>query len=240
MSRFIQKQSKTLHVIALGALVMLLIAGRAQAGSQNANPGIVPHQARYHGLTYEQWQARWQQWALSIPADANHPFFPGGNVLQDQTDHVWFLAGVVGSSEVRSITIPAGTALFFPVVNAECSTVEAPPFHGDNHASLSSCANAHIDHTSGLAATIDERPVKQLDSYRGESPLFEFGPLPDPNVLGVKAGLKGKSVDIGIYLLLRPLSVGKHTIHFTATFDEFGVSIDTTYHITVTPKEDDR
>src|ERR1700736_5194489 len=124
MSRVIQKQRKTLQLIALAASLTLLIAGPAQARSKNPNPGIVPHQARYHGLTYGQWQARWQQWAFSIPANAHHPFFPGGNVLQNQTDHVWFLATVVGSTEVRSITIPVGTALFFPVVNAECSTVE--------------------------------------------------------------------------------------------------------------------
>jgi hypothetical protein len=236
MSCVIQKQRRTLHLIALAASLALLVTGPAEARSQNPNPGIVPHQARYHGLTYGQWQARWQQWGLSIPANATHPFFPGGNVLQAQTDHVWFLAGVVGSREVRSITIPAGTALFFPVVNVECSTVEAAPFHGDSRASLSRCANGHIDHTSGLAATIDERPVRRLDSYRGESPLFTFGPLPDPNVIKVRAGTVGRSVDVGIYLLLKPLSVGKHTIHFTGTFDEFGVSIDTTYHITVAPQ----
>jgi hypothetical protein len=235
MSRIIQRQRKTLPLIALAASLTLLIVAPAQARSKNPNPGIVPHQARYHGLTYAQWQARWQQWGLSIPANPHHPFFPGGNVLQGQTDHVWFLAGVVGSTEVRSITIPAGTALFFPVVNVECSTVEAPPFHGDSRESLSRCANGHINHTSGLAATIDERPVKRLDSYRGESPLFTFGPLPDPNVIKVPAGTVAHSVDVGIYLLLEPLSVGKHTIHFAGTFDEFGVSINTTYHITVAP-----
>jgi hypothetical protein len=87
---------------------------------QGANPGVIPHQARYQGLTYEQWQARWWQWAISIPFTASHPDQAGGNVLQNQTGRVWFLAGVVGSVEVRSITIPSGIALFFPVVNVEC------------------------------------------------------------------------------------------------------------------------
>ena len=30
---------------------------------------------------------------------------------------VWFLAGNLGGSSTRTVTIPAGTALFFPVVN---------------------------------------------------------------------------------------------------------------------------
>jgi hypothetical protein len=223
---------KVWQVITLAAAVGLLIVGPAPARAVTVNPGIVPHDARYRGLTYEQWQARWWQWAFSIPADASHPFFAGGNVLQNQTDHVWFLAGVVGSTEVRSITVPAGTALFFPIVNVECSNLEPDPFHGDDPASRSSCANGHIDRTSGLAATIDGRPVSGLDGFRGESPDFAFGPLPDPNLIGAPAGAVGRSVDVGVYLLLTPLPSGEHTIHFAGTFDEFGVSIDTTFHIT--------
>ena len=55
-------------------------------------------------------------------------------------------------------------------------------------------------------------------------------------MLGLPAGETGRSVDVGVYLLLAPLSVGEHTIHFAGTFDEFNVSIDTTYHVTVTPR----
>jgi hypothetical protein len=233
MSQLVRPQRKALCLVA--AAFALLIAGPPRAQAQNPNPGVIPHQARHQGLTYQQWQARWQQWAISIPATSTHPFFPGGNVLQAQTGNVWFLAGVVGGVEVRSVAIPAGTALFFPIVNVECSTLEPPPFHGTDHASLSSCANGHVDQTSGLAATIDGRPVQQISSYRGESPEFSFGPTPDPNVLGVEPGLTGNSVDVGFYLLLTPLPVGKHTIHFAATSDEFGVSIDTTYNIAVMP-----
>jgi hypothetical protein len=224
------------RLIGVAALVTLLVAGLAHAGNDNPHPRIIPPAARYHGLTYAQWQVRWQQWALGIPAGADHPFFPGGNVLQGQMGHVWFLAGVVGSSEERRITIPSGTALFFPIVNVECSTIEPDPFHGDDRRSLSDCANGHIDQTSGLAAEIDGVPVRRLDRFRGESRVFEIGPLPDPNVLGLPAGETGRSVDVGVYLLLAPLSVGEHTIHFAGTFDEFNVSIDTTYHVTVTPR----
>jgi hypothetical protein len=230
-----RRPSKIRHVCGLAVVVGLVIAGPVTAQAKEGNPGIVPHQARYHGLTYGQWQARWWQWALSIPADASHPFSPGGNVLQDQTDHVWFLASVVGSTEVRSIRVPPGTALFFPVVNVECSSLEPPPFYGGDDATRKDCANGHIDNTSGLSATIDGTAVRGLDAYRGDSPDFGFGPLPDPNALGLQGGSVGRSVDAGIYLLLTPLPAGEHTIRVAGTFDEFGVSIDTTYTITVAP-----
>lgn len=241
MSHLVSRQRQALY-LAMAALAAVLIAGPAAANGQGANPGVIPHQARYQGLTYEQWQARWQQWAISIPAltsppELIHPFFSGGNVLQNQTGSVWFLAGVVGSVEVRSITIPSGIALFFPVINVECSSLEPDPFHGDTPAARAACANGIIDQTSGLFATIDGRAVQSLQGFRGQSPDFTFGPLPDPNILlgTADVGLTGQSTDAGFYLLLTPLSVGQHTIHFGGTFDEFNAFIDTTYNITVVP-----
>jgi hypothetical protein len=214
-----------------GVLVVSPIA--ASAKSNAGNPGIIPPGAKYHGLSYGEWQAKWWQWVFSLPA-ANNPIIPGGDVLQGQSDHVWFLAGVFGI-EVRSITIPAGTALFLPIVNTECSTVEPPPFHGDNEAELRSCAKEFIDNTSDLAAEVDGVNVQNLAAYRHQSPLFTFGPLPEDNILGLPAGTTAQSVDDGIYLLLAPLSVGEHMIHFTGTF-EVGGTIDTTYNIIVMPR----
>src|SRR5205807_10344296 len=82
MRRATQTHRKALHVIVLAASLTLLVAGPARAASHNPNPGLVPHNAKYHGLTYGQWQARWQQWGLSIPATPDLPFFRVGIVLQ--------------------------------------------------------------------------------------------------------------------------------------------------------------
>ena len=87
-------QRKALY-LAMAALAAFLTAAPAAARGQGGN--VIPHQATYQNLTYGQWQARWQQWAISIPAIPSHPFFPGGNVLQAQTGSVWFLAGVARS-----------------------------------------------------------------------------------------------------------------------------------------------
>jgi len=220
-----------LPVLVLAGFLLVMAtasSGRAAVG----NPGIIPPQAVYAGLSYSEWQARWWQWVFSLPATDN-PIIPGGNVLQGQSDHVWFLAGVFGVEE-RSITIPPGTALFFPIVNTECSTVEAPPYHGDNEAELRACAQAFTDATSDLAAEIDGRSVLNLPAYRHQSPLFTFGPLPADNLLGMPVGTTAQSVDDGIYLLLAPLPVGEHTIHFAATVEGVG-TLDTTYFITVAP-----
>jgi hypothetical protein len=185
-----------------------------------------------YGHTYAEWDARWWLWAFSIPADPTNPLFPGGNVLQNQTAPVWFLTGV-GPSEVRSITIPSGIALYFPILNAECSTVEPDPFHGNNEAELRACAKGWMDTSTGLAAEIDGRPVRNLSAYRHQSTLYAFGPLGANNILGVP-GATGFSADDGYYLMLAPLPTGAHTIHFSGLLGGL-FPIETTYNILVVP-----
>lgn len=217
--------------LPIGVLALLLASSGVQAAGRNPNPGVIPPDGTYRGLSYGEWGAQWWSTAFSIPVvDGDHPLFSGGAFGEHQG--VVFLAAVGGGATI-DVTIPAGSALFFPVLNAECSVIEPDPFHGDDEGELRACANGHIDNTSGLSATIDGVPVNGLDAYRVESPLFEFGPLPEGNLFGAPAGTTSLSVDAGVYLLLAPLKPGGHTVHVTGTFDEFGFTIDTTFHITV-------
>jgi hypothetical protein len=217
--------------VAVTIAVSVLACGTAARADENNQ--VAPVTETYGGLSYGDWAAAWWQWALQIPAAADHPFFPGGNTLLAQSGPVWFLAGVFGT-EVRNITIPSGIALFFPVINAECSIFEPPPFHGDDPASLATCANTFLDQAENLSAEIDGRKVKNIEQYRVRSPMFTVGPLPDPNILGAPKNTITQSVDAGVYLLVSPLKPGRHTIHFKGSFAGNG-TIDTTYKITVKP-----
>ncbi len=195
---------------------------------------VLPPTSHPYGATYSQWSARWWQWDLLLPADQNPSFDDGGNCsngANGQSGPVWFLTGVINTSgtAVRNCTVPAAKAMFFPIINAECSTLEAPPFHGDNEAQLRACAESF--HIGDVYATIDGRAVQDLNAYRVDSGLFNFT-VPDNNVLGVPAG-SGQSVSIGYYLMLAPLSIGQHTIHFGGTYTDFDFTLDITYHLTV-------
>jgi len=87
--------------------------------------------------------------------------------------------------------------------------------------------------------------LQDLESYRSQSPLFTFGPLPDNNVLqffGVNApaGTVSASVSDGVHLMLAPLSRGDHTLHFHGALDLSSIGgptfvQDITYHLTVVP-----
>jgi hypothetical protein len=174
----------------LGAL-LVLVAGTARppaalAQGSNGNPGVIPPNAHFRGLSYSEWEARWWQAGFAIPVvDGDHPLVTGGAFGGE--NGVVFLSGVPGGPTIN-VTIRSGTALFFPVINSECSEIEPDPYHGDNEQQLRACANMHIDNTSGLFAMIDGKPVKNLGAYRTQSPLFEFGPLPEDNVLAFAYG----------------------------------------------------
>ena len=207
----------------------------AQGQGNNNNQGVMPPNAKFRGLNYGEWGASWWQAAFQIPVvEGDHPLFSGGAFQGPKG--VVFLAAVVGEPAVVEVTIPAGTPLFIPIVNSECSTIEDPPFFGSNETELRQCVNDFIDQTSGLFAEIDFVPVGNIEAQRVESPLFEFGPLPENNVFGEPAGTTSPSVDAGFYLLLAPLSAGEHVVSVGGTFDLFGASIDTTFLITVEPR----
>ncbi len=204
------------------------------------NPGIAPPQSMPYGKSYAEWSAAWWQWALALPVTQN-PFFDGAtedtygqcqNGANGQSGPVWFLAGVINVSgtAVRACTVPTGKALFFPVINSECSTIEDPPFHGDNYQELAECAPQY--HAGGLFAEIDGVPVKNLESYFFLSPMFDVQ-IPADNVWGKPGPATGKSVSYGSWLMVRPLSRGTHVIHFGGTYTDYDFTLDITYILNV-------
>jgi hypothetical protein len=206
---------------------------RSDVGT-NPNPVILPVGSNPYGLSYGEWGARWWQWAFSFPVDS-HPLLDTAGCDAGQSGPVWFLGGSFASATAeRNCTVPAGKSLLVPVLNAECSTIEPPPFFGGNEAELRDCVAPFIDTATGLFATIDGVTVQNLDSYRVQSPLYEFS-APDGGLFGGPVS-GAQSVSDGVWLILAPLAAGDHTIHFGGTFN-FGApfTLDVTYHITVQP-----
>ena len=231
-------------IIAAVSIVVALMTGsvsRVWAG--NLNPGVIPPHAKAHGMTYGEWSAKWWQWAYSLPTDQN-PFFDENcdcsNGANGQDGSVWFLTGVINASGTafRKCTVPAGKTLFFPILNVECSTLEG---NGSTEEELRGCTEFFMNFATDLAVEIDGVPIQNLEDYRASSPRFTYGPLPDHNVLqffgfDAPAGSTSLSVADGFYLMLTPLSVGQHTIHFTGTFgDPINFTLDITYNLTVVP-----
>jgi len=76
-----------------------------------------------------------------------------------------------------------------------------------------------------------------LERYRFETPVFVCGPVPADNLLDLPVGITTRSVSAGYFLMLAPLPLGQHTIHFTGTsgVSPNAFSLDITYNLTVQP-----
>ena len=109
---------------------------------------ILPPDEPWAGLTRGEWDARWWQWAVSMPEEINPNFDTSGERCgYGQSGPVFFLPGNVvgeGPAEITCV-VAAGTAIYVNVVGSECSTVEAPPYFGRTEDELRACANATLD-----------------------------------------------------------------------------------------------
>jgi hypothetical protein len=167
---------------------------------------------------------------------------------------VWFLGGkfcqvgqICSGSATRSCSLPAGKALYFPILNVEDSAPEEPAFGCGNSlptllagtiAEMRQCNEAVINGTTGFSAQIDGGTVPHLkERFRMQSNAFGFT-MPEDNLLDAigegpfAAGTYFPAVDDGVYLMLSPLPAGTHVLQFQGTFAN-GFTENITYTLSV-------
>jgi hypothetical protein len=219
----------------------------AQGGQDQGNGStIINRDAVAYGRTYSEWNAAWEQWADSIPT-ANHPLFDNGNCSVGQSGPVWFLGGkfiAIGGSGsytgvVRNCNVPFGKALYVAIFNTEDSVLEetALPTHLTQIGELRAATAAGMDAATSLSMQVDGVSIPNIkERFRVQSSAFVFT-LPADNFFTAVgegpfvAGSYFPAVDDGYYVMLAPLPLGHHTIHFHGASGTFG--LDITYHIYV-------
>ena len=237
-------------VKSIGALALMLALATNLALAGNPNPKVLPIASSPYGQSYGEWSDAWWAWALSIPTDTNPIVDPdGGFGALGQSGPVWYLAGVgwgIGPTVERTLAVPAGKGLFFPLVNYVWINVPEygdPPWTPEQEAFARGYIGAGIDSAQDLTCQVDGKEITDLMVYRCATPLDGEGmvTMPDGNLFGLPAGTYGPMVTDGYYLMLTPLTPGEHTIHFTAGLAGSGPpynvppspTMDVTYHLTV-------
>ncbi len=213
----------------------------------NYNPGVIPPHAKIKGKTYGDWGAEWWKWALRVPISQSPIMDPNGtDGSRNQHGPIWFLAGTFGTFAERSITIPAGKFIFFPLVNGEndypcpappITTPPTPPFKPDPGQTLEDFLTSGsvlypklypgiapgfdlwaTDPGKTLSAKVDSVELKNLSTYRGLSKLTTF--IADPTEIAIDTCITGnrqEMVSDGYWIMLAPLKSGKpHKIEFSA------------------------
>jgi hypothetical protein len=206
-----------------------------------ADAGVYAPHATVRGAPLSEYAAEWWKWAFSMPIDNSALFDPtGAKGCLGDVGKVFFIGGVVSESGTaeRTVTVPSGTPIFFPVLNNECSTLEG---NGVTEAELRACNDFFIGLATNVHASVDGKPVQDVLAHRETSGAFGFT-LPENNFLqffGVDApaGFHESSVADGYWLMLKPLSPGRHDVNFGGTFNApVNFTTDLTYHLNVVPK----
>src|SRR5262249_41628433 len=148
---------------------------------------------------------------------------------EGQSGPVWFLAGNFGGEVTRKCSVPAGKAIFFPVVNQG----QGAPADKANEEFLRALAKAVMDTAHDLEVIVDGKPLKDVMSYRVQSPLFTFNaPEKEADAVIPTGTGKQKTVVDGYWVMLKPLTPGEHVVRFKGKVKRTRFSLDVTYKLT--------
>ena len=176
----------------------------------------------------KQLSTNWWQWAFSIPAGENPVSDDNGkNCEKGDMGKLFFLAGTTGGPATRDCTVSHKQAILVPILVNECSTLEG---NGKTPKVLKACNKAIIDKVSHVEIKVDGVDIPPA---RILSPPFKLKVIED-DVFNLPSSGTTLSVAEGYWVLLKPLSIGSHTIHFKGSIDEFNFVVDVTYNLNVT------
>jgi hypothetical protein len=233
--------------------LFVLITATLFTSAYADQPKVYTQDSVVFNRTFSDWSAAWHQWADSMPAK-KHPLFDTASCSEGQSGPVWFLGGrfcaidinpeCENAPAVRTCDIPEGVALYFPVLNSACLDAEAAnglcleagPFIPQMRKVIADI----IDQTTGLQVTVDgERIEGNLrKKFRVQSNVYT-SLLPEGNLyqaLGEPVIVKGSYVGVGdgVYVMLKPLKKGNHTLNLKGSFPpQFNFSLDFTYNLIV-------
>jgi hypothetical protein len=219
-----------IQIALVVTVVLLLLVVSIAVARGNSKTGVLPPNNRVQGNTDGEWSAIWWQHVFAIPASQN-PLMgvTGDSCVVDQVGNVALVFADPQAGQTIHCQVPLGTKLYLDIVSIECSTLEPDPFHGENEAELRACALGFT--ITDLQAAIDGQPVKNLERYIHDSPLFDLT-MPEDNILEVPAGSTGQSVSNGAHLMLNPLSPGTHTVNLHAYVPDVDFTVDLNYEFT--------
>jgi hypothetical protein len=218
-------------------VLFVLFAFVLRSNAQAAQPtDVLPPDYLLDGKTNADLSATWWQWAYSTNDEANPVRDSTGvNCSVGQDGKVWFLAGGFGSSKIsRQCVIPADKFVFFPVINMIYWPRKGNDSYTCDRAKFK--ASSNNNNAINLFVEIDGVKLENVQRFRAKTEeCFDIFEKVDRSLDPYNAY---PSASDGYWVLLKPLSKGKHTIKFGGGYsvDEnpFGRMLqDIEYEITV-------
>jgi hypothetical protein len=193
----------------VSALALALAAPAALAAPPTNHVVFPPRTAEQGRLLGEWWSA-----VLVQPLPDN-PFVGAGDLCLDLAGGS-VVAPVFLPGGERTCTVKAGTRIFVMGLTNECSTIEEPPYFARTPAEGRRCAHLGLRGVTDVSIIVDGgRRIRLSPNYGVESPWVTMD-VPEGNVLSGHAGT-ASFLAWAYVALLRPLPVGRHTLHLTVT-----------------------
>ncbi len=265
------KPGRLLRVV-FGAVFILLAAGPLSItmasdydddGKDRDRIKIVEPGHTLFGESYNELADKWTNWLQLEPPETNPAFDTDGSFCDlNQEGKFWFLAGTFEGLAVRTCEVPAGKAIFFPIL-AFLSFPPEFPDEGDPDADPPTEDNVCLPLGKGiegvrcdvnddipvapnisLVVTLDGEKVEDPFAYRAQSPpggfsfrIVEGGLF---EAFGFPSGPRVPAAVDGYWILLTPLSSGFHTVSFGQDFDGDGaVDFGANYDLTIVGNDHD-
>jgi hypothetical protein len=238
---------------ALAGLMLLGIA----VSSSAAEPEVRLPSSLPYGYSYEEWSAKYWQWTLG-QSTTHLESLGNPEICSGLASRVRFLGpSIIGGDQVQivtnRVTVPTATPLFFSVFSLWLDNGNCPlsAFTTFTSAQLAAFDQQTWNLVTETSCTIDGKAVEGMDDptnsvYNVVSTPFSYTTAQQNNVLAGELGATCVPGDFtiypavaeGMYLMIEPLSPGKHTIHSVAVLGPisapYAVS-DRTIDLTVEP-----
>lgn len=178
---------------------------------------------------------QWWQWALGVPGAINPMLDETGNRASiNNNGSVFFLAGNFGGTSTRTINVPAGVPLFFPVLNNVY--VFTPPTSADDcfwATDWVKCGTDAIDMSGAtdLHATLNGNP---LSIGRETSTALFTLDLPEGNLFAATPGPYA-AVSDGYWVAIAPPARGQYVLAFSGTNGDFSLQVTDTLNVPEPP-----
>lgn len=214
--------------IVVAIFLALAIAGPVSAHGgrghgHGAGRGFMPPNAKVHGYSLNQISNAWNRWSLGTP-EAENPLIAGRCEQSPIDKKIWFLPVSLGGDYEVDCEVPTGAYLVVTPAGWFCDPVEAG---GSTDPDLRTCVSNGFALVTHAEVGLDGRQAKNLDNYVVTSERIE---LPGPNLLSEDPT---SVMDKGIYMVIRPLSRGDHTIRLYDEFESLDFTAGITFNITV-------
>jgi hypothetical protein len=201
------------RIFGIVVLATLLAAFASPVSAKEPDPadGIFHPTRDPYGVAPETWLQRYMQWIFGGTVSTNPVLNPGCSNL---VGGVWYMPHTFFDNQVKlHCTVNSATPILITPGGFLCDTSE-----GVSPGTLRSCAEVGYGELTNVRLWIDGVRIWDLDQWVVSTPVFRIR-YPEDNIWDVRPGAYPAAAKAGI-LMLRPLSVGRHTIIVNDQLDQ--------------------